>query len=155
VVAAIASLEASTPRSSASLRPIRAAVIAEVTFGVFPLSNDCASEQPLGEWHSKEGRDAHPAGGLAEDSDLTPVPAKCGDVLLHPFQGGDLISSLPPRLSTITSMRASHGGRQLSAPETGKLVAPRATRLVLNQSGELKCIPPRLTGCRGAAPYGR
>ena len=53
--------------------------------------DDGAPEQPPGEWHSKEVRNTHAAGGLPEDSDLARVPAKCGDVLLYPFQRGDLI----------------------------------------------------------------
>jgi hypothetical protein len=83
VIAAIASLVAGTPINSASRRPIRAAVEGSNVMG------------SLGAWHRQQRGDAHGAGRFAKDCDLAGISAEGPDILLHPFECGDLISRRP------------------------------------------------------------
>src|SRR5436305_3619492 len=52
---------------------------------------DGAAEQPVGSRHGEQRADAHRSCRLAEDGDIARIAAEGGNVVAHPYEGGDLI----------------------------------------------------------------
>ncbi len=100
---------------------------------------DRALEQPPGSRHREQRADGHRARGLAEDGDASGISAESGDIVVHPFQGRDLIEQ--GDIGHVVEEEESFGAQPVVERDEDHSVAGEGTAVVEHVAAGIEAAP--------------